>query len=157
MICESEWSDSSLERIYSRQTSIHEDIVYSRDKTLSLSWKYLQLEDRVNSLIIAIKDISTIKELEDAKIRVKNKGMLMATITHDMKTPCQSILGMLEIINESIPNHLLKFTKIAKSSCLLLVHLIHDILVQFTIYIKFFAPLKYIYIYIYIGLLKDRE
>ena len=92
------------------------------------------------SWLIVMKDISLFRDLEESKSRIKYKGMLMATITHDMRTPVNSILGMLEILQKFIPRDQLTYLKIAKSSSKLLLHLIHDVLVN--IYIN-------IYIYIY--------
>ena len=114
------------------------------NKVLSVTKKYIFFEQG-NCWLIIIKDMSLMRDLEESKNRNKYKGMLMATITHDMRTPVNSVLAMLNLIEESIPTNKIQFLKIAKSSCNLLLHLIHDVLVH--IYINIYI---YLYIYIYI-------
>ena len=104
------------------------------NKIFSVTKKSIFFEQG-NCWLIIIKDISLMRDLEESKSRIKYKGMLMATITHDMRTPVNSVLLMLNLLENVIPIDKIKFIKIAKSSCNLLLHLIHDVLVNLYIYI----------------------
>ena len=112
------------------------------NKLLTISKKPIYFNEE-NMSLIAIKDISTLRQLEETKSQVKYKSMLMATISHDMRTPVNAIQAMLEMITLSTNDACKTYTTIAKGSCNLLLHLIHDILVY--IYILY---IYYIYIYI---------
>ena len=138
---------SQLEEIResNRDDNIEETVFNKYNKVLSISKMKIYFEEG-NSLLIVIKDLSLMKDLEESKSRIKYKGMLMATITHDMRTPANSILGMLELIEQYLPPEKHKYLKIAHSSCNLLLHLIHDVLVLY-IYIYIYL---YIYLYIYV-------
>ena len=104
------------------------------NKVISLSKKTIYFEEW-NCHLIVLNDMSLMRDLEESKIRMKYKGMLMATITHDMRSPVNSVLGMLLIMKEYIPHDKIKCLQIANSSCNMLLHLIHDILVYIYIYI----------------------
>ena len=121
-----------------------EDTFTDIDSVVSITRKSILFEEE-RSYILGVQDVSFIRDLNEAKTQMKYKSMLMATFTHDMRTPVNSITAMLEIIKTQIPPNLMKYLNIANSSCFLLLHLIHDILVYIIIYI---------YI-IYIGLFKD--
>ena len=117
------------------------------DQALSVSKKRIYFEEGYSWLIV-LKDLRLFRDLEESQHKIKYKGMLMATITHDMRTPVNSILGMLQIIEIYLPLEHSKYLNIAKSSCNLLLHLIHDILViNYYLHIQIHT---HIYIYIYI-------
>ena len=116
----------------------NEELYTTSDKLLSITKKSIMYEE-TQSWLIAIKDMTLVRDLEESKSQIKYKGMLMATISHDMRAPVTSTLGMLKILQKYIPSDQMKYLEIANSSLALLLHLIHDMLVCI-----------YIYIYIYI-------
>ena len=123
---------SSLEELSEDST---EENVYNKDnRVLSISKMKIFFEEG-SSLLVVMQDLSSMRDSEESKSQIKYKGMLMATITHDMRTPANSILGMLELIEQYLPPERHKYLKIAHSSCKLLLHLIHDVLVLYNIYI----------------------
>ena len=111
------------------------------NNSLSVSKKNIYFQEEDN-LLVVLNDLTVVKDLEEAKSQVKYKAMLMATISHDLRTPANSILAMLQLLEDYIPFPQLQFLNVAKSSCNMLLLLIHDVLVLY-IYI-------YIYFYIYI-------
>ena len=111
--------------------------------------------------ILLLKDVTYLRELDKTKAMIKFKSMLMATVTHELRTPVNSIVGMLallfQLMGKQENNKAIDFIQIAQNSCDLLLNLIHDILVLY-IYIYILVLYIYIYIlyiYIYIGLFKN--
>ena len=132
----------NLNPVESVNNKEEEEVVCTIANTVFSVTKKSIFFEQGNCWLIIIKDMSLMRDLEESKSRNKYKEMLMATITHDMRTPVNSVLVMINLIEESIPTNKIQFLKIAKSSCNLLLHLIHDVLVYIPIYI--------LYLYIYI-------
>ena len=100
---------------------------------IQIQCKEISSEDGLNSksLFILFTDISMIQKLESAKAESKYKEMLMTTITHELRTPTNGTLSMLELLqSQNLDDQGKDFLQIGVNSCHLLLNLINDILVS---------------------------
>jgi signal transduction histidine kinase len=88
------------------------------------------VNEKQKSLFLVLSDISILQNIEEAKLQAKE--MTVATVTHELRTPANSILSMLTLLKK--PNlkrsDFLQFLKVAISSTMLLLNLINDIMVK---------------------------
>jgi len=88
------------------------------------------VNEKQKSLFLVLSDISILQNIEEAKLQAKE--MTVATVTHELRTPANSILSMLTLLKK--PNlkrsDFLQFVKVAISSTMLLLNLINDIMVK---------------------------
>ena len=78
-------------------------------------------------LLIILNDISS--KIQFLKELNEYKDLLLASVSHDLRTPLNCIMGILEILNEEINDcKLLQFVDTAQSSSKMLLSLINDIL-----------------------------
>ena len=97
-------------------------------------------EEGIGSFVLLLSDISLIKDCEAARTEAKHKEMLMATVTHELRTPTNATLSMLQVLKEKdqLDEEGRNFIQIAINSCFLLLNLINDILVLLTLFFFFF-------------------
>ena len=81
------------------------------------------------AILVLFKDVSLFKEYEKVKYETKFKSILMTTITHELRTPVNGILGMIQVLKQCANPESLEYLLVAESSCHLLINLINDILV----------------------------
>ena len=84
------------------------------------------------------EDITGRKEMEAAKLKSMvleksnhAKDAFLASMSHEMRTPLNGLLGMLQLAaasEEPLPEKVMRYIKQAKNSGTLLLHLINDIL-----------------------------
>ena len=109
---------------------INFNAVYKREmnKTVLFDIKIEKISWRNEGVILIImndisQNIQFLKELNEYK------DMLLASVSHDLRTPLNCIMGILEMLNEEIKNsELLKYIYTAQSSSKMLLSLINDIL-----------------------------
>jgi signal transduction histidine kinase len=79
--------------------------------------------------MIILRDITDIVKMEYARSVEKMSDIMIASTSHDMRTPLNTIKSMLEIMEKYIQDKtLLKWLKVANMSTKLLLFLISDTL-----------------------------
>lgn len=79
--------------------------------------------------LILMSDVSAIKLVEKLKELDTYKDQLLATVSHDLRTPLNGVLGVIELLLETIKEKALrKLLKIAMRCTNLLLFMINDIL-----------------------------
>ena len=84
--------------------------------------------------MIMIKNLTALVNYDKMKIRAELNQMLTATISHDMRTPLNAIIGMTRSLTPSVHDpsgH--KFLKIIMNSSQILLFLVNDLLDLFKI------------------------
>jgi len=80
-------------------------------------------------LLILLSDMTKSKKLIELKNIDKHRNQLLATISHDLRTPLNGVIGMINAsLNEISDEKVKEFLKVALKSASLLDYLIKDIL-----------------------------
>jgi len=80
-------------------------------------------------LLILLSDMTKSKQIIELKNIDKHRNQLLATISHDLRTPLNGVIGMINAtLNEIIGEKVKEFLKVALKSASLLDYLIKDIL-----------------------------
>ena len=90
-------------------------------------------------ILILLKDVSSKIKLETMKELNDYKDLLLASVSHDLRTPLNSIICFLELISEEVKRtskKCLEYALAAQSSSKLLLYMINDILDYSQITIK---------------------
>lgn len=77
---------------------------------------------------VFLKDISEIVNLGYARSMQKLSDLMIATTSHDMRTPLNSIISMLNLIHENIQldKKITKYINVANASANILLYLVND-------------------------------
>ena len=79
--------------------------------------------------MIIIRDVSEIVKVEYAKTIEKLTDIMIASTSHDMRTPLNAITNMIELVQEKTTDKdILPLLKVANSSACLLFSLVNDTL-----------------------------
>jgi hypothetical protein len=79
-------------------------------------------------LLILLSDMTKSKKIIELKNIDKHRNQLLATISHDLRTPLNGVIGMINAtLNEIIDEKVKEFLKVALKSASLLDYLIKDI------------------------------
>jgi signal transduction histidine kinase len=79
--------------------------------------------------MIILRDISDIVKIEYARSVEKMSDIMIASTSHDMRTPLNTIINMHNMITKLIGDpKILKFLRVATSSTNLLLYLVNDTL-----------------------------
>jgi len=102
------------------------------EKNASIEFNEKQLEinylELPGSTMILIRDVSVINQMLKAKAEAKHASFLTNTITHELRTPTNSIKYMIkEASYHALPEDR-ELLSIAESNCEFLLTLINDIL-----------------------------
>jgi nitrogen-specific signal transduction histidine kinase len=89
--------------------------------------KHLRINGLLHSLVI-VKDIRHIKDLEEQVEFTNYKNLLVATASHEFRTPLNGILGMLTVLENYINEEGKYFLRVATNSSTFLLNLINDML-----------------------------
>ena len=82
-----------------------------------------------SAFLLILTDISPLKLIQKLKEIDSYKDMLLATVSHDLRTPLNCLMGMLDLIYERIfDKKTRKYIKMALRSANLLLFMINDIL-----------------------------
>ena len=81
-----------------------------------------------NKTIIFVKDIRRIKDLEESVEFTNYKNLLVASASHEFRTPLNGILGMLTLLNLFVSEEGKHLLKVASDSSNFLMCLINDML-----------------------------
>lgn len=85
-------------------------------------------------IIGVIKDISNIIKYENVKNENQFYELLTATTSHEMRTPLNAIIGLLQYLDSFVESERgKKLVKIIHNSALMLLSLVHDMLDLFQI------------------------
>ena len=99
------------------------EIFYFDAKVQKINW-----QER-DSLLLLLHDITALKNLEKMKEIDAYKDQLLATVSHDLRTPLHGIMGILEMSLEKVYDNFLKTDlNIALKTSKLLLFMINDIL-----------------------------
>jgi len=98
-------------------------VIYYELKVAKIHWN-----DKI-CLLILLSDITKSKKIIELKSLDKHKNQLLASISHDLRTPLNGVIGMINAtLNEIIDEKLKEFLTVALKSASLLDYLIKDIL-----------------------------
>jgi signal transduction histidine kinase len=89
--------------------------------------KHLRLNSSLHTLVV-VKDIRHIKDLEEQVEFTNYKNLLVATASHEFRTPLNGILGMLTVLENYITEEGKYFLRVATNSSTFLLNLINDML-----------------------------
>eukprot|EP00742_Colponemidia_sp_Colp-10_P011576 GILJ01012886.1.p1 GENE.GILJ01012886.1~~GILJ01012886.1.p1 ORF type:complete len:1054 (+),score=128.72 GILJ01012886.1:340-3501(+) len=79
--------------------------------------------------LFVMRDVSERKQRDNLRLAEKTKSILIATVSHEFRTPLNGILGMLQLLADfDMTAEARKFLKIAFTSGKLLLNLINDML-----------------------------
>ena len=105
-----------------------EDASESRIKYYELKVAKIHWNEQI-CLLILLSDITNIKKIIELKNIDKHKNQLLATISHDLRTPLNGVIGMINAsLNEISDEKVKEFLKVALRSANTLDYLIKDIL-----------------------------
>lgn len=108
---------------HSLKIEMEPKVKYYEMKAAKIRWN-----DR-NGLLVMVSDISKTKKIIDLKNLDKHKNQLLASISHDLRTPLNGVIGMVNATLSELKEDKLKdFLKLALRSANLLDFLIKDIL-----------------------------
>lgn len=81
------------------------------------------------SYLIILRDISEIIQVEYARSIEKLSNIMIASTSHDMRTPLNTILNMHKLVETQIKDaNILKWLNVAKTSVNILLYLVNDTL-----------------------------
>jgi len=87
------------------------------------------LWDEKEALVLTFNDITDYFQNLTMKVADANKNKMLAMISHELKTPLNGILGVVNILKKELTQpHLLQYLSICKSSSELLLNLVNSIL-----------------------------
>jgi len=99
-----------------------------RKMSVEVDWFSIRF-DAVDCKSIILKNMTAIEELQQKKIEEKYLRLLLASVTHDLRTPLNGIYGMLELLDqEQLSWTAVKYLKVAKNTTQLALYLVHDLL-----------------------------
>ena len=105
---------------------VHE--IGGEKRILGVTWTEMESEsERLTSF--SLKDLTAMEELAREKMNSTLERVMMATITHELRSPLHGILGMLEQIQAQVETpQLLHYCRIGINTGKIMMHLINDIL-----------------------------
>lgn len=86
--------------------------------------------DGKEAKIISLIDCSSAQRLEKVKTECKYKTILISNISHELRTPVNSILGTLELVEHLLPKESIMMLNMAKECCSLITSHINDLTVK---------------------------
>jgi len=108
--------------------TFHNPNISPRVMHFEVSYSHAILNNQMNTIII-LHDHTVFEELKT--VEEKYQRLYFASVVHDIRTPLNGILGMLEIIDQSTRNakglDLEKYIRVAKNSAKLLMFLTYDV------------------------------
>lgn len=112
-----------------RGSNVHESYFLDQsDALIELRVNKVTFEGK-KAKIISFIDCSSAQRLEKAQTESKYKTFLIATISHELRTPINAVLGTLEMIRQYVPAESMKYMEIAKESCNMITFHINDLTV----------------------------
>jgi len=106
--------------------SVYKDL-FAKNKRFSIELRKIMFDGK-ESIIFVLEDLTVSMELEKQKLNKKFERMFFASFTHEIITPINGIIGLLEIMKgESISEPIFKNIRTAKQTCKLLLYLVNDI------------------------------
>jgi signal transduction histidine kinase len=84
--------------------------------------------------LIVMNEITKVKELEKTYLDAKQKSLLIASASHELRNPLNGLISMLELMAGHVPQEVEENLEIATHSSFFLLNVVNDILVY---YLKF--------------------
>ena len=103
-------------------------------RNLEIKRKLIIFEEN-DSILHLIQDVTEIKEIENLKAENKFTSVLIAAVTHELRTPTNAILNSMTTLKPLVDNQHLELITVCEQSCEMLIYLIDDIMVYIYIYI----------------------
>ncbi len=104
---------------------IHEASAFSRKEHYTIRYTKIKLGHEVATVII-LQDQTSFEELQ--RLDEKYQRLYLASVVHDIRTPINGILGMLEVMEARISDKDIKtYISVAKNSAYLLLFYTYDI------------------------------
>lgn len=115
--------------IYKKSGNIEEECNYEKCVVnLDIKIGVIQWKSE-NAVLILLNDISSKRKIQNLKEINEYKDLLLASVSHDLRTPLGSIIGFLEILMEKITDKKqFKYLSAAYKSSKILLFMINDIL-----------------------------
>ena len=122
--------NSEREHFKDAQKEIPQESFNSEQKVKYYEMKFAKIKwNDKNCLIVLLSDITKSKKIIELKNLDKHKNQLLASISHDLRTPLNGVIGMINATISEIQDEKPKeFLKLALRSANLLDFLIKDIL-----------------------------
>ncbi len=79
--------------------------------------------------LVSFIDCTSAQRLEKVQTESKYKTSLIATISHELRTPISAVLGTLEVIKKYVPAESMKYVDIATESCNMITFHVNDLTV----------------------------
>lgn len=89
--------------------------------------------DNKEAKLVSLTDCTAARSLEQAKTECKYKTTLISSISHELRTPVNSILGTLELVKDFIPKDSVKLLEMSKECCDMITAHINDLTVSYRI------------------------
>eukprot|EP00826_Nyctotherus_ovalis_P034147 TRINITY_DN2801_c0_g1_i4.p1 TRINITY_DN2801_c0_g1~~TRINITY_DN2801_c0_g1_i4.p1 ORF type:complete len:421 (+),score=72.19 TRINITY_DN2801_c0_g1_i4:336-1598(+) len=86
--------------------------------------------DNKEAKLVSLTDCTAARSLEQAKSECKYKTTLISSISHELRTPVNSILGTLELVKDFIPKDSVKLLEMSKECCDMITAHINDLTVS---------------------------
>ena len=110
-------------------------------QTINLDEKDLKIKQKritfglKEAVLILIQDVTEINKLVKIEAEDQYSTLLIATVTHELRTPTNAIANSITILRKNAPPNQSKVLDICEKSCKILLFLIDDIMVENCIWI----------------------
>jgi signal transduction histidine kinase len=78
--------------------------------------------------IIIFNDLTNVVKEQREKASKISQELIIATTSHELKTPLNAIIGSLELLHDHVKKEGEEYFNVAKTSTQLMLSLVHDIL-----------------------------
>lgn len=85
--------------------------------------------DNNEAKLVSLTDCTSARSLEKLKTESKYKTILISSISHELRTPVNAILGTLDLVKEFIPKDSVKLLEMSKECCNMITSHINDLTV----------------------------
>lgn len=98
------------------------------ESTFQVSANVLKFESKRSTLVV-LKDITKERKLEKNSLEAKQKSLLIASASHELRNPLNGLISMLELMAGHVPKEIEENLEIATHSSFFLLNVVNDILV----------------------------
>jgi len=106
---------------------IHHKDTEGQDKRWSVEIRKIHFDGK-NSIALVLEDLTLSMQMERQVLNKKFEKIFFASFTHEIITPINGIIGLIEILKEeTISEEMERLIETAKRTCQLLLYLVNDI------------------------------